>query len=553
MRRRHREPASNDVAMMAVITKAMGAFMVITLLLLPYYTGDNQSQKAVAETQETIENAKKALHEAADRLKKEHLTSKDIEEVLERLNAAENSWREALAQVNRLKSKLDQYASQINRLEQKNASIEKALDEARKDLSVYDEANVTFVLSWTGCLGADIQLYVRSDLKSKDGQPPPNRTRQQAGFLKTQIVHHRFPRPGDRTGEYVWSELSARKNEKMTIFVKYINAHPFGNQVCTAHLSVGTNISSAALGWSLIIFEEDPYAVIDRIYLDESGEFRIDSINQEEKASLLNDLYASECAFLSCFHKNANPPKNELEEATSEELSELERATSQELFFFSGVPHEIKDEMPNMTVNEMVNEIGALITSRQMTTADAHRRLALLEGPEAEQAEKQVGPTDSEFEKLRKLFKAKDVPPVLAKELEKRVKSGLVSLAWLIDHANALSEIESLEYTEARQKLLQERLPDRYATLLAGLVVRKELSAQRATKWGEFFINKEHAVHDLEGKDAAQLEAKGLPQTLSDEIARMSAGFPIEDAIAVQRSFGGSQSQDRGAGGRNAQ
>ena len=47
-----------EVAMMGVITKAMGTFLVLMILLLPYYTGYTKSQETVDETKQHIDEAK---------------------------------------------------------------------------------------------------------------------------------------------------------------------------------------------------------------------------------------------------------------------------------------------------------------------------------------------------------------------------------------------------------------------------------------------------------------------------------------------------------------
>ena len=63
MRRIRRETGTGEIAMMAVITKAMGAFLVIMILLLPYYTGDPEGEQTAAATNKHIDDAKKKAKE----------------------------------------------------------------------------------------------------------------------------------------------------------------------------------------------------------------------------------------------------------------------------------------------------------------------------------------------------------------------------------------------------------------------------------------------------------------------------------------------------------
>ncbi|WP_294533870.1 hypothetical protein [uncultured Rhodoblastus sp.] len=123
MRRRHRETSGGEVAMMAVITKAMGAFLVLMIMLLPYYTGDTQSQQTVDDTGRRIDEAKAGLDGAVDRLKKGRLTDAEIDDILNRLQQAHDELTEAQGLIRQLRIKVDQAASQINRLEQQNAAL----------------------------------------------------------------------------------------------------------------------------------------------------------------------------------------------------------------------------------------------------------------------------------------------------------------------------------------------------------------------------------------------------------------------------------------------
>ncbi len=124
MRRRHHETSGGEVAMMAVITKAMGAFLVLMIMLLPYYTGDTQSQQTVDDTGRRIDEAKAGLDGAVDRLKQGRLTDAEIDDILKRLQRAHDELTEAQGLIRQLRIKVDQAASQINRLEQQNAALQ---------------------------------------------------------------------------------------------------------------------------------------------------------------------------------------------------------------------------------------------------------------------------------------------------------------------------------------------------------------------------------------------------------------------------------------------
>lgn len=145
MRRRHREIAGGEVAMMAVITKAMGAFLVLMILLLPYYTGDTKSQQTVDETRQRIDAAKAGLDSAVDKLKKGRLTDAEIDDLLKSLMLARDELVEAQNLIAQLRIKIDQMASQINRLEQQNAALQTQVAQLQSEMDALKVAVATLV------------------------------------------------------------------------------------------------------------------------------------------------------------------------------------------------------------------------------------------------------------------------------------------------------------------------------------------------------------------------------------------------------------------------
>lgn len=428
MRRRQREQAGGDVAMMAVITKAMGAFLVIMLLLLPYYTGDNQNEKTIAGAKATMDNAEKAVEEAAELLSKEHLTSEDIRKALGDLDGARAAWREAQGQIDELKTKLDQYSSQIDRLDRERAQAESAYNEARADLAIHDEAKAVFVLSWSGCLGANIEAYVYSNVEAKSGAAQPQVTRLlRAGFLTTQLYTAYASSPSYGFGVRAWVETSAAPLRRMTFFAKYSNAHPFGNQTCRLHAAVMPTNSVAHREIAGVLFlrgledsngpilrEADPYMIIGRYYFDDKGELTREEMSDQEEAAILSALYASPCELLSCFHHRVDPP-----------VEELRRATSAS-FQAQGLPAPVAEEM------------ATLVTTRRMTTQDAYRRLALLTTNDLTPAANEAPAAGAELERLQRVFEAKSVPSSLASALIGKIRSKNISLALLSERLESL-------------------------------------------------------------------------------------------------------------------
>lgn len=120
-RRVNRQIEVFDISLMAVVTKAMGAFLVLMILLMPYYRSSPAYQKPVEDVGQELESLRKRLAEMQQNLGR----FKDDPEKLKRELAA------ALEQIDQLKIKigdlerqLDQAWSQVTRLESDVAKLD---------------------------------------------------------------------------------------------------------------------------------------------------------------------------------------------------------------------------------------------------------------------------------------------------------------------------------------------------------------------------------------------------------------------------------------------
>lgn len=137
MRRIRRETGTGEIAMMAVITKAMGAFLVIMILLLPYYTGDPEAEQTAAATNKHIDDAKKKAKEVADELRNDlrNGLTVDGDGLLSKIDLIEQELDEARTLVDQLKLKLDQASSQIARLEKEVEPLRARVAELERQLA----------------------------------------------------------------------------------------------------------------------------------------------------------------------------------------------------------------------------------------------------------------------------------------------------------------------------------------------------------------------------------------------------------------------------------
>jgi archaellum component FlaC len=120
-RRVNRQIEVFDISLMAVVTKAMGAFLVLMILLMPYYRSAPTYQKPVEDVRQELDSLRRRLAEMQQNLGR----FKEDPEKLKRELAA------ALEQIDKLKIKiaglerqLDQAWSQVTRLESDVARLD---------------------------------------------------------------------------------------------------------------------------------------------------------------------------------------------------------------------------------------------------------------------------------------------------------------------------------------------------------------------------------------------------------------------------------------------
>jgi hypothetical protein len=142
MRRPNRSIEVFDISLMAVVTKAMGAFLVLMLLLMPYYTSEPLSksasdlQKALAEAEAQliilIERLKKAERDPSELLRALEDLRRQLEEA-RRLVALLRRDNDALnAQVRRLEAREAELRRRVERLEAENRELRRRLDQQEK-------------------------------------------------------------------------------------------------------------------------------------------------------------------------------------------------------------------------------------------------------------------------------------------------------------------------------------------------------------------------------------------------------------------------------------
>jgi hypothetical protein len=128
-RRPSRQIEVFDISLMAVVTKAMGAFLVLTVLLMPYYISSPDVAATSAQAHDELEQARKQMEDLARQLGANPDDADALRRALQKmrdtLNAAEQKIDDLSKQANALNSQL-QRARADAQSAQDEASREKA-------------------------------------------------------------------------------------------------------------------------------------------------------------------------------------------------------------------------------------------------------------------------------------------------------------------------------------------------------------------------------------------------------------------------------------------
>jgi uncharacterized coiled-coil DUF342 family protein len=132
MAKRDREINIFNIAFLDVITGAMGAFVLLVILLSPYYTGaDPQTLKKQEAAKAAVDQAKHELQQAQQAAK----NGANDEEFKKALAKAQADLDEARQELDGLKQQLDQLSAQNKRLTDLDDQQQKELKEAQQRIA----------------------------------------------------------------------------------------------------------------------------------------------------------------------------------------------------------------------------------------------------------------------------------------------------------------------------------------------------------------------------------------------------------------------------------
>jgi hypothetical protein len=193
MKVRNREISIFNLSMMDVISGAMGAFLIIMIVLARYYKSDTNDTESLFKLQQALVAATDGLDEAQQMLAEPQLNADNIKHELVR---ATDNVRRAQGELVNLRDRLDQAQAQIDRMNKRVEDLQGELDTWHPAL---------FKVDWScGADDSDIDMYLESDNLSVKGKrmPPFDPGKQQWSFFSEDDyldAHNR------RVGSDVWS------------------------------------------------------------------------------------------------------------------------------------------------------------------------------------------------------------------------------------------------------------------------------------------------------------------------------------------------------------
>jgi len=306
--------------MMAVITKAMGAFLVLMVFGLSYYSPGTGSSVRAIETKAQVEDIRRQLADAEKRLVDGNLSEADRQALITRLKDLQARLEEAGRQLGQLRITLDQRDSVIARLTGDNdklklkvapleARLETLLAQARELQATLNERDaaiarltatgkpVSVSLTYDACQGARIGLYVQRFHPQRNVNSPVPQRRPQGPVFQNDTRLIALSK-GNIASER-WGLANMQTGEELKIYLSFQNGLG-GSLTCRAH--VMANTARDFRTYSADVSENGlAYYVGHLRYMgDQTEELEMIPVSRSEVGKAFEEAKASPCEGLQC-------------------------------------------------------------------------------------------------------------------------------------------------------------------------------------------------------------------------------------------------------------
>ncbi|MCP5433142.1 MAG: hypothetical protein H6923_07720 [Alphaproteobacteria bacterium] len=264
MRRKSREINIFNLSMMDVISGAMGAFLIIMIVLARYYNSDPGNKENVEAIKAELQSVQARLKEIESSFRRAGIESSDITRAV---SEAGREVKKAESDLDKLREQLDQAEQEIERLKEQQKSL---LQRRAFAVSV----------NWA-CPGADIDLYLWDTQKGVDGSLPepmdPRREQNSkwAGDLRAEW---------DDGPPEMWIVTSSVAQTQYKVYVKLLNADAIGS------CQVVTNVLHAKSGRRYVstLSAANPWQYVSRVVqttTDDGADFTIEDPSAADVAA----------------------------------------------------------------------------------------------------------------------------------------------------------------------------------------------------------------------------------------------------------------------------
>jgi archaellum component FlaC len=499
VKRPRREGGGGEVALMAVITKAMGAFLVLVVIMLPDYiyvvqhgTQGSGAQQILDAASQQVKQLEQALNGAAGPPKDLGAMRKNLQDLEQKLAALKDEIAslsrrlgQADAEIGRLTTidvppgskqderarqavdaasqavkrleqalgaanatpqdraairqtlqdleqklaaskdeiasladKLQQAAMVIARLKERNADLKTQASrlqdqiaklKADEDILKKRPLSATVVtLAWSGCYGADIELYVQVKVGDRSAPAVDRMLTNPKNFFPQDHAGTHF-QPGFSTdiGTAWWTLTDIDAGQRFTIWAKLLNpfygAHSMP-RVCNTNVTITTSTGKAFSNHSFLK-DNFPVRLLYIYDVDAASELSVDSwmkLTDSEFSTLSEAPFKQPCEGLLClFDRYTSAPRPDAE--IKPRFIEYVRDN-----------YDIEDDVIGAVFDRMA--------SGEMSVNDGYRWLGLFPRTKASK----VAPSAPEdLAALRRGLKQKGAPELLTDALIKRVEASL--------------------------------------------------------------------------------------------------------------------------------
>jgi len=250
--------------MMDVITGAMGAFLIVMVVLARYYESD-------PENRENVDALKAELSAARDRLRDIDLavrqTGENTQNIVDALNRANKNLRDAELSADRLREQLDQAKQEIRRQE-----------EALKGMS--KKRGFSVASFWT-CEDTDVDIYVwDTQHAASDQSPAPDfdPAKEQNSNWNTD-----FRADWETNGAETWYVGSSVNGTTHKVYIKLVDPDAV-TEPCTVQTTI--THGAEARKYERTLSSSEPWTYLARVEQKddlEFGDFEIITSSEEEK------------------------------------------------------------------------------------------------------------------------------------------------------------------------------------------------------------------------------------------------------------------------------